>query len=123
MAIVSEAEARERNCHLETVGRVTGRPREIEIWFAADGDRLYLLSGGKDRSDWVKNIRHTPAAKVRIGTTTWCGTGRVLDPREPEDARARDIVSAKYGERTRTGDLSDWARESLVVAIDLEGVA
>ena len=37
-------------CYLTTRGRVTGRPHEIEIWFAVDGDTVYLLSGGGDRS-------------------------------------------------------------------------
>ena len=37
-------------CYLTTVGRVTGRPHEIEIWFAIEGQTLYMLSGGQDRS-------------------------------------------------------------------------
>ena len=38
-------------CYLTTTGRVTGRPHEIEIWFALDGATLYMLSGGRGRSD------------------------------------------------------------------------
>jgi nitroimidazol reductase NimA-like FMN-containing flavoprotein (pyridoxamine 5'-phosphate oxidase superfamily) len=37
-------------CHLPTIGRRSGRPRTIEIWFATDGDRIYLLAGGRDRA-------------------------------------------------------------------------
>ena len=43
-------------CYLVTMGRVTGRPHEIEIWSAADGDTLYLLAGAGARSDWVRNL-------------------------------------------------------------------
>jgi hypothetical protein len=32
-------------CYLTTVGRVTGRPHTIEIWFAREGSTLYMLSG------------------------------------------------------------------------------
>ena len=50
-------------CYLTTVGRVTGKPHEIEIWFGMIGDTIYLLSGGGDKSDWVKMAR--PAASGR----------------------------------------------------------
>ena len=30
-------------CYLTTTGRVTGLPREIEIWFALQGATLYML--------------------------------------------------------------------------------
>lgn len=32
--------------YLETIGRVSGRPRETEIWFAWEDGMIYLLSGG-----------------------------------------------------------------------------
>lgn len=53
-------------CYLTTTGRRTGRPHRIEIWYAADGDRLYLLSGGGRSSDWVQNLIADPAVLVEI---------------------------------------------------------
>lgn len=47
-------------CYLTTIGRVSGEPREIEIWFGLDGDTLYMLSGGRERS----NLRACPAARA-----------------------------------------------------------
>ncbi len=38
------------------------KPHEIEIWFADDDDTLYMLSGGGDRSDWVRNLRSRAGA-------------------------------------------------------------
>jgi hypothetical protein len=46
------ASADENFCYLVTTGRVTARPHEIEIWFAADGDTLYLLAGAGTLSGW-----------------------------------------------------------------------
>jgi deazaflavin-dependent oxidoreductase (nitroreductase family) len=57
----------EEYCYLTTVGRRTGRPHTIELWFAARGDTLYLISGGGDRSDWVRNLQADGAAIVRVG--------------------------------------------------------
>ena len=47
-------------CYLTTRGRVTGNDHEIEIWYARDGDTLYLLAGAGDASDWVRNLQADP---------------------------------------------------------------
>jgi deazaflavin-dependent oxidoreductase (nitroreductase family) len=105
-------------CYLTTTGRSSGRPHEIEIWYAADGDTLYLLSGGGDRSDWVRNLRADPVVTVRVGDTTHRATARVID--DPvEDRRARTLVFEKYQPRY-AGDLEHWREASLPVAVDLE---
>ena len=107
-------------CYLTTKGRVTGRPHEIEIWFAADPARpaIYLLSGGGDRADWVRNLRRDPAVRVRIGPVTYAGTARELTG-EPDELRARRLVAAKYY-GWREGPLPNrWAEEALSVAIVL----
>jgi deazaflavin-dependent oxidoreductase (nitroreductase family) len=107
--------ANEDFCYLTTVGRVTGRPHEIEIWFALDGTTLYMLSGS-DRSDWVKNLRKTPEVEVRIADDTFDGRARVAED-EREDELARRLLVEKY-ERT-PGSLSNWRRSALPVAVDL----
>ena len=105
-------------CYLTTRGRVSGRPHEIEIWFALEGRTLYLLSGGGDRSDWVRNLLAEPAVTVRLRDTTYAATARVLDGDESE--RGRGLVFEKYQPRY-TGSLERWRRESLLVAIDVRG--
>jgi deazaflavin-dependent oxidoreductase (nitroreductase family) len=111
--------AREQYCYLTTVGRRTGNPHTIEIWFAMpeDGRSLYMLAGG-DRSDWVKNIRQGPSVQVRIGDRVFSGQGRVVtDPKEEKLAR-RLVVAKYYGrEEVRT---TGWEATSLPVAVDLE---
>ncbi len=110
--------AAEQYCYLTTIGRVTGREHRIEIWFAIDHDTLYMLSGGGDRSDWVKNLRRDPAVTVEIGTVTFQGRARLVgDPTEGE--RARALVHDKYAPGYR-GDLTNWRRRSLPIAVDLE---
>ncbi len=105
-------------CYLTTTGRVSGRPHTIEIWFALDGRTLYMLSGGRDKVDWVRNIARAPRVQVRIGTTLFDGQARVVEAHTEEDARARKLVADKYTPRS-SDDLSDWSRTSLPVAVDL----
>lgn len=42
---------------LTAIGRQSGSPHRIEIWFAIENGRVCLLSGGRDRSDWVRNLQ------------------------------------------------------------------
>ena len=105
-------------CYLTTKGRVSGRPHEIEIWFGVHGNALYLLSGGGEGSDWVKNLLKDPAVIVRIANHTLMGTARRVS-KEEEDTRARYMLAEKYQEWKEGKTLSDWARTALPVAIDI----
>jgi deazaflavin-dependent oxidoreductase (nitroreductase family) len=111
--------ADEDYCYLTTTGRVSGEPREIEIWFGLDGSTLYMLSGGRDRSDWVRNLMREPRVSVRIADRTLDGRARVVSD-AGEDARARELLVAKY-ESGYGGDLSNWRETALPVAVELSG--
>jgi deazaflavin-dependent oxidoreductase (nitroreductase family) len=109
--------------YLTTTGRITGAPHEIEIWFAMDGDHVYLLSGGGDRSDWVRNLMVSPAVSLRIGDVKRTTRARVVPAGTDEDARARQLLVEKYEARDRE-DLTDWGRTSLPIVVDWpEGAA
>jgi deazaflavin-dependent oxidoreductase (nitroreductase family) len=103
-------------CYLTTPGRVTGRPHTIEIWFALDGEILYMLSGGRDGSDWVKNLQRTPEVTVRIANERFEGHARVVEDAK-EDELARRLLIEKY--ERNPGSLSNWRRTALPVAVDL----
>lgn len=109
----------ENFCHLTTTGRRTGRQHTIEIWFGVSDDRLYMLSGGGRRSDWVRNLQAHPSVTVRVGSTSFAGTARVVeDPNE--DALARRLLAAKYQSWREGKPLSRWASTAQPVAIDLQ---
>ena len=108
----------EEYCYLTTTGRVTGRPHEIEIWFGLNESTLYLLSGGRDGSDWVRNLRKNPSVAVRVADHTFEGTARLVND-EKEETMARYLLAEKYQEWESGRTLSEWARTALVVAIDV----
>ncbi|MEW6028021.1 MAG: nitroreductase family deazaflavin-dependent oxidoreductase [Chloroflexota bacterium] len=110
--------AGEDYCYVTTTGRVSGRPHEIEIWFGMQGNTLYLLSGGGERSDWVKNMRADPTVTVRIAKHTFSGKARFVMGAE-EETQARHILAAKYQGWREGRKLSEWARTALPVAIDV----
>jgi len=103
---------------LTTMGRVSGRPHTIEIWFARHGSTLYMLSGGGTRSDWVRNLTRSPVVRIHVGADEYAGTARIVtDPQE--DRLARDAVHDKYVARF-VGDLTSWRETALPIAVDLD---
>ena len=113
-------------CYLTTRGRVTGSPHEIEIWFALDPEwgrtTLYLMSGGGDGSDWVRNLLVEPSVMVRVGDTTFSARARVVDPESEEDERARTLVFDKFAPRY-SGDITEWRGRALPIAVEVLDVA
>ena len=111
-------------CYLTTTGRVSGEPREIEIWFGLIGSTVYMLSGsgeddGGPKAHWVRNILKEPRITVRVDDVTYRGIGRVVERGTPEDAAARALVVPKY-QSGYSNDLTGWGKTSVVVAVDLE---
>jgi deazaflavin-dependent oxidoreductase (nitroreductase family) len=91
--------ADEQVLYLTTIGRTTGLPREIEIWFVVCRERLYLFAETAEAAGWVKNISRNPKVTVRIGERQIDATARVLD--RTADRTLWDQVAAiadrKYG--------------------------
>ena len=108
-------------CYLTTTGRRTGNLHTIEIWFGVSGDTLYILAGGRERSDSVRNARARPDVRLRVGYTTFAANARFLAPDSDEDALARRLLLEKYAPGY-SGNLDNWGRTSLPLAFDLERV-
>ena len=109
--------ANEQFCYLTTTGRVSGKPHTIEIWFALDGSTLYMLAGGGERSDWVRNLKRQPEVQVRIRDRVFRAPARVV-LKETEKETARDLLVEKY-QPGYAGDLSSWRERALPIAADL----
>jgi len=108
---------REEFCYVTSVGRRTGKPHTIEIWFAASDNTIYILAGGGSNADWVQNIEADPSAVVKIGDDAYRGAGRIVT--DPEEVTlAGTLIPTKYAHRE--DGLEEWALTALPVAIDLK---
>lgn len=125
MATVEERFAAVPYCYLLTAGRRSGRPHEIEIWFVARDDTVYLLNGGGKRppggSDWVHNLRADSMARARISGVVFAASVRFPVPGSAEDREQRAAIFAKYT-GGGSGDLTDWRDTGFLVALDLTPV-
>jgi deazaflavin-dependent oxidoreductase (nitroreductase family) len=95
----SKTDAAPQYLYLTTTGRVTGQPREIEIWFVEAEGRFYILAEHFHEAQWVKNIVRNPRVRVRLGDRNFEATARPLDKKT--DAKlwrlAQRLEREKYG--------------------------
>jgi deazaflavin-dependent oxidoreductase (nitroreductase family) len=85
--------------YLTTMGRRTGLPRRIEIWFTRRHGRFYVISELHERAHWVQNILVEPRVRFSMGDLTFEGHARVIDTsteRELHD-EIQALSRQKYG--------------------------
>jgi deazaflavin-dependent oxidoreductase (nitroreductase family) len=83
---------------LTTTGRITGQPREIEVWFTEHGGHFYLVAE-RESANWVRNIQSQPQVKARVGDAEFTAIARIVrNDREPQlSATVKALFDAKYG--------------------------
>ena len=84
--------------YLTTIGRRSGLPREIEIWFTQRDGRYYVIAEHR-HSHWVQNIITNAAVRVRVGERLFSARARVIEEQaEPQlNAEVQALSRKKYG--------------------------
>jgi deazaflavin-dependent oxidoreductase (nitroreductase family) len=85
--------------YLTTIGRRSGRPRKIEIWFTESDRRYYVIAETGMKAQWVRNLQVNPRVRWRVAEVTYNGQARVVDATaEPVLNEAVQALSReKYG--------------------------
>jgi deazaflavin-dependent oxidoreductase (nitroreductase family) len=91
---VVEAVKREREVKLTTFGRKSGKPHDLTIWIAADGNHLYIRSGQGLRRHWPQNLIARSEGTLRIGKTEVR-----VKPRQVADPAEARMVSGLYKDK------------------------
>jgi len=82
-------------CDVTTIGRRSGKPHEIEIWFGVIDETMYLISGNGPSADWYRNALANPRVYVRLAGTTREGLAR--DVTDADERRSvGDLMGQKY---------------------------
>jgi deazaflavin-dependent oxidoreductase (nitroreductase family) len=75
-------------------GRRSGRAYEVKLWFAVDGDTVYLTTMDPTRQ-WVRNVAYTPRVRLRIGPEVFEGTVAPVAG-EADERREYELLRRKY---------------------------
>ncbi len=101
--------------YLSTIGRITGKTHNVELWFAWRDGKVYLSHEG-EQTDWMKNIRKNPDVKFKIGSRPFSGKGRVFE-KGPEFEVGKVALYEKYHGKAPKEKVDDWFSLSKVIAL------
>jgi deazaflavin-dependent oxidoreductase (nitroreductase family) len=85
--------ARTRTVDLTTIGRRTGEPRTVEIWwFHVDG--RFVITGTPGARDWLANVRANPEVVISAPNGTFSATVAEIDD---DDFKRRVFTDPQIG--------------------------
>lgn len=102
---------------LETTGRVSGKPRRTPVGNGLRGDTFWIVTEHGWSADYVKNIRHNPRVRVKVGRDWHSGTAEIRPDDDPRE-RLRELNRPVNDSLLRAV-----GTEMLVIRVDLENGA
>lgn len=87
---------------LVTQGRRSGRPHEARVWFASEGDDLWLRTDAT--TDWFRNLEVDPRCRVRVGAHELAAVRVAVADTMSALRHVVTLFRAKYGQEW----VADW---------------
>src|SRR6266480_2145350 len=100
---------------ITVTGRTSGRSLSYPVWFALDGDKLYLLPVKGSDTEWYKNLRKTPTIRLAARGKTFTASARFLT----DEARL-DKVLEKFRDKYGRNVKSYYPKLDVAVEVPLE---
>jgi deazaflavin-dependent oxidoreductase (nitroreductase family) len=116
---VQRALAHDRTVDITTVGRQSGQPRRIEIWFHNLDGRIYV-SGLPGRRGWYANVVAHPEFVFHLKETAQADIPARAHPITDRDAR-RQVLTRLLARLGRRDALEDWVDRSPLIEVELLG--
>jgi deazaflavin-dependent oxidoreductase (nitroreductase family) len=85
---------------ITVTGRSSGRSLTYPVWFALDGDKLYLLPVRGSETEWYKNLRKTPTIRLEARGKTFATSTRFLTDQAQLD-KVLEKFRDKYGRNVK----------------------
>jgi deazaflavin-dependent oxidoreductase (nitroreductase family) len=86
---------------ITVTGRKSGRSLSYPVWFALDGDKLYLLPVKGSDTEWYKNLRKTPTIRLTARGKTFTASARLLTD-ETQIDKVLEKFRDKYGRNVKS---------------------
>ena len=86
---------------ITVTGRTSGRSHTYPIWFALDGDTLYLIPVKGSDTEWYKNVRKNPTLRLQSRGKTLTATARILTESAQLD-HVLELFRNKYGSNVKS---------------------
>jgi deazaflavin-dependent oxidoreductase (nitroreductase family) len=113
---IAHALRSDRTIDITTIGRKSGEPRRIEIWFYRADDGIYL-SGGPGRRGWYANLLANPDFTFHLkGSVRADLPARATPIRDAGERRA--IFSKILNDLDMSEKLEAWVAGSPLMAVE-----
>jgi len=86
---------------ITVTGRTSGRSLTYPVWFALDGDKLYLIPVRGSDTDWYKNLRKTPTIRLEARGKTLNASAHFLTD-EAQLGNVLEKFRDKYGRNVKS---------------------
>jgi deazaflavin-dependent oxidoreductase (nitroreductase family) len=101
---------------ITVTGRSSGRTHSYPIWFALDGDKLYLIPVRGSDTEWYKNLRKTPTMRLATrGGKTLTASARLIT-----DEAQLDQILEKFRDKYGRNVKSYYPKYNVAVEVPLE---
>src|ERR1700680_296160 len=86
---------------ITVTGRTSGRSLTYPVWFALEGEKLYLLPVKGSDTNWYKNLRKTPTIRLAARGKTFTTSARLLTD-EAQIGKVLEKFRDKYGRNVKS---------------------
>jgi deazaflavin-dependent oxidoreductase (nitroreductase family) len=112
---IKQALKQDRTIDITTIGRKSGEPRRIEIWFHNVDDRLYITGTPGQRS-WYANLVANPEFIFHLKESAQADLPAQARPILAE-AERREVLGRITSNIGRSDNLETWVKESPLVEV------
>jgi|SRR6266581_2046494 len=86
---------------ITVTGRTSGRSLSYPVWFALEGDKLYLIPVRGSDTEWYKNLRKRPSIRLEARGKTFTTSARLLTD-ETQLGKVLEKFRDKYGRNVKS---------------------
>jgi deazaflavin-dependent oxidoreductase (nitroreductase family) len=100
---------------ISVIGRKSGREISIPVWFALDGEKLYLLPVQGSDTQWYQNVLKNPQIGIEAR-----GAAAEFQAKPITEAKTVKSVVEKFREKYGTGDVKKYySKFDVAVRVEL----
>ena len=86
---------------ITVTGRTSGRSLTYPVWFALEGEKLYLIPVKGSDTDWYKNLLKTPTISLEARGKTFTTSARLFTD-EAQIGKVLEKFRDKYGRNVQS---------------------
>ncbi len=86
---------------ITVTGRMSGRSLSYPVWFALEGEKLYLIPVRGSDTEWYKNLRKTPTIRLEARGKTFTTSARLLTD-QAQLGKVLEKFRDKYGRNVKS---------------------